>query len=111
VGPVILLAKDLAFVAANGQAWSMDWIAVPAEYQLWQLVFVVKTRVGGTLQVFLDTTWDTDSTSNVAGGSLGAVGTTIIDITSGMGPLARLRFNPVGTTQLMFSAYLTPKAE
>jgi hypothetical protein len=111
VGPVIVLAKDMAFVAANGQGWSMDWIAVPAEVQLWQLVFVVKTRVGGTLQVFLDTTWDTDSTSNVTAGALGAVGTTLIDITSGVGPMVRLRFNPVGTTQLMFSAYLTPKQD
>ncbi len=110
---VITLLKNFTFAGDNNQDWATDWIAVPAEYQNWQLVFIVKSLVSGSsLTVTLQTTWDTDSASTVVVGSLlNTVGTTIVPITSGVGPMVRLFFEPgVSPTLLVLSAYLTPKS-
>ena len=107
----IVLVKDMTFAAASGQSWALDWVAIPAEYDQWQLVFVVKARIAGTVVVQLQTTWDTDVVVNIGGAAvaLNAVGTTIVNIASGMGPMVRLLFTATITANLMFSAYLTPK--
>jgi hypothetical protein len=84
----------------------------PGRFQLAQLVIIVKSIVGGSLAIQLETTWDTDSASDAGTPvTANAVGTNIINITSGMGPMVRLNMVATGTTQLVFSAYLTPKSE
>jgi hypothetical protein len=109
---MITLLKDFTFVGDANQDWAIDWTGISAEYQNWQLVLIVKSMVvPSSLQVTPQTTWDTDSASNVvAATTLNAVGTTIISITSGMGPMFRLFFHPTATSHLVFSAYLTPKS-
>ena len=109
---VYTLLKNFTFVGDTNQDWSTDWIAVPAEYQNWQLVYVVKSLIAGSsLQVKPQTTWDTDSATDiVAASTLNAVGTTIVPISSGVGPMVRLFMHPTATSHLVFSAYLTPKS-
>ena len=108
----ITLLKNFTFVGDANQDWALDWSGIPSEYQNWQLVLIVKSIVSlSNLQVTPQTTWDTDSASNVLGATtLNAVGTTIITISSGMGPMFRLFFHPTSTSHLVFSAYLTPKS-
>lgn len=112
MGPITLL-KNFSFVGDAAQSWATDWIAIPAEYQNWQLVIIVKSLISGSnLGYTLQTTWDTDSATNTsATGSLTAVGTTVTAISAGMGPMIRLLMNPGATSHLVFSVYLTPKSE
>ena len=106
------LLKNFTFVGDTGQSWATDWIAIPAEFQNWQLVIIVKSLISGSnLGYTLQTTWDTDSATNTsATGSLTAVGTTVTAISAGMGPMIRLLMNPAATSHLVFSVYLTPKS-
>lgn len=109
----ITLLKNFTFVGDANQDWAIDWSSIPAEFQNWQLTLIVKSIVAlSSLNVTPQTTWDTDSSSNVvAATTLNAVGTTIVTISSGMGPMFRLFFHPTATSHLVLSAYLTPKSE
>jgi hypothetical protein len=111
-GGVIVLVKDLAWVGATTQTWNTDWVSFPAGFQNAQLVVLVKSIVGGSLAVQLETTWDTDTATDAGSAvTANAVGTNVQDITTGLGPMVRLNFVATGTTQLVLSAYLTPKSE
>ncbi len=111
MGPIILL-KNFTFVGQTAQSWATDWIAIPAGFENWQLVVVAKSMLAGTnLGYTLQTTWDTDSATNTSGtGSIAAVGTTITNITSNMGPMARLSMTATANSSVVFSVYLTPKS-
>jgi hypothetical protein len=66
MGPITLL-KNFCFVGDNAQSWATDWIAIPAEFQNWQLVMIVKSLISGSnLGYTLQTTWDTDSATNTS---------------------------------------------
>lgn len=108
----ITLLKNFAFVGDAGQSWSTDWIAVPAEYQNWQLVVIVKSIISGSnLAYILQTTWDTDSATNTLGtGTMTTVNTSISNLVASVGPMVRFFMNPGATSHVVFSAYLTPKS-
>lgn len=110
---VITLLKNFTFVGQISQSWATDWIAVPPGFQNWQLVVVVKSLLtGANMGYILQTTWDTDSATNTTGtGAANAVGTTITNIASGVGPMVRLQLTATATSSLVLSAYLTPKSE
>lgn len=109
---VLTIVQDFAFVAASGQSFNTPWIAFPAEHERAQIVVICKSRVSGTLLAQMQTTWDTDSESNVgSAASVNAQGTTITDITTGLGPM--IRFNLAGSaadTIMVISIYVTPKS-
>lgn len=109
----IVILENFAFVGELGQDWGTDWIAVPASFQNWQLVIVVKSLIAGSgLDVRFQTTWDTDAAVTAwFVPVLNATGTTVIDVGSDVGPMVRLFFRPTSTSGLVFSCYLTPKSE
>ena len=111
---VIVLAKNLTFVGSASQSWATDWVAVPAEYQNWQLTVVPKSFITGANLAFqLETTWDTDSVVNVSGGSgsISSLTPSVGAITGGVGPMVRLLLTATGASQVCFSVFLTPKSE
>ena len=111
---IIVLAKNLTFVGNSGQSWATDWIAVPAEYQNWQLTVVPKSYITGTALGFqLETTWDTDSVVSVSGGSgtINSLVPSVGAISGGVGPMVRLLLTAGAASQVCFSVFLTPKSE
>jgi hypothetical protein len=111
---VITLLKNFTFAGDNGQSWATDWIAVPAGFQNWQLIVLVKSIIAGSnIGWTLQTTWDTDTVSSTgATGSITAVSTTPTNITSGVGPMVRILFAPtVSPSIAVLSIFLTPKSE
>lgn len=109
----LTLLKDFTIAADLNQTWNTDWIQFPAEHVNAQLVVVVKSRVGtvGAL-LQLQSTWDTDSVVS-AGGSVttAGAGTSIVDITSNLGPMVRLSITALNAATLVtLSVYLTPKS-
>lgn len=88
----ITILKNFTFVGSAAQAFSTDWIAVPA-YQSWQLTIEAKSVVTGVnLGCSLDATFDTDTSFVVTGSttSVTGAGTTLLPIVgAGMGPMVR----------------------
>ena len=113
--PVITLLKNFAFAGQQADLWFTDWVAFPADWQNAQFVVVIKSRVGvSALDMVLQTSWDTDG-ANAIGATFmttGGPGTTIDNITSGLGPLVRLSLlaSAIGASSIVLSVYLTPKA-
>ena len=111
---LLTLLRNLTFVGQQGDLWFTDWVAFPAGYENAQFVVVVRSRTGvSKIDLYLQTSWDTDSISGIATTfmSTGGPGTTIVNITSGLGPLVRLSLlaSAVGRSEVTLSIYLTPK--
>jgi hypothetical protein len=109
---MITLLKHFTYAAANGGGFSTDWVRIPEEYQNWQLVVIVHSRISTTTaSVQLATTWDTATATNIgSSASLATVGVNQQDITSGMGPMVRLNFSATADSAVTLSVYLTPKS-
>ena len=111
---VLTLLKNLTFVGEQGDLWFTDCVAFPAGYENAQFVVIVESRAGSsTLDLVLQASWDTDSVSSIAATFMttGGPGTTVVNITSGLGPLVRLSLlaSAVGDSEVTLSVYLTPK--
>jgi hypothetical protein len=108
---VIVIVENFTFAAANGQSINTPWIQFPAEYSKAQINVTVKSRVSGTLVAQMQASWDTDSKVDVGTAiSANAQGTSLQDVTSGLGPL--VRFNLLASaadTIMVISIYVTPK--
>jgi hypothetical protein len=90
---VFTLLKNLTFAGQQGDLRFANWVAFPAGYENAQFVVVVKSRTRvSKIDLYLQTSWDTDSVWGIATTfmSTGGPGTTIVNITSGLGPLVRL---------------------
>jgi hypothetical protein len=110
---VITIMQDQAVVLANTQEYNTPWISFPAEFKNAQVVVQCKGRISGTLGVTMQATWDTDSASTVGSTiSVNAVGTTLQDVSTGLGPMVRFNLEATtGDVVQMISIYLTTKSE
>lgn len=111
---VITLLKDFTFAGEQGELLQTDWVPFPAGIENAQLVVIVKNRLGSSaLDLALQASWDTDTAETIPASLLttGGPGTTIMDITSGLGPLVRfwLLASSMSDSQVTLSVYLTPK--
>ncbi len=108
----IVLLKNFAYLGDNGSSMNTDLIEFPSEHVNAQLTILAKSLVGtSAVAVQLQSTWDTDTMSNVGASQLiNAVGTTILNITSGLGPMVRLNLSSSAPSQIIISVYLTPKS-
>jgi hypothetical protein len=109
----ITLLKNFTYVGDAAQSWATDWVYFPAANKQAQLAVVTKGRTGaGTVQVQLQTSFDTDTVVEVGVAvSTGAPGSaTLSDIATGLGPMVRVKLAAGGAgTFVTLSAYLTPK--
>jgi hypothetical protein len=111
---VIVLLKNFTFVGQQADLWHTDWMQFPANRQNAQYVVIIKSRAGASaLDLVLQTSWDTDGANSIGVTFMttGGPGTTIANITSGLGPLVRLSLlaSALGDSQVVLSVYLTPK--
>lgn len=111
---VITLLKNFTFVGQQADLWFTDWVAFPSGWQNAQFVVIIKSRASSAaLDLVLQTSWDTDGANSIAATFMttGGPGTTIVNITSGLGPLVRLSLlaSAIGDSQITLSAFLTPK--
>jgi hypothetical protein len=105
--PVITLRKNPAFAGQQADLWHTDWVAFPAGYENAQFVVIVKSRTGSSaLDLVLHSTWDTDSINSIPATFMttGGPGTTIVNITSGLGPLVRLSLLASAAARISSSA-------
>ncbi len=111
---VIYLLKNYAYVSAPFDVMRTDWVRFPADSELAQLIVDVKSQEGSSGAVVeLETTWDMDTVSLVPMTAL-TTGTPIVsfrNITSGVGPLVRLKLTGVAGVQSVvnMNIYLTTK--
>lgn len=109
---MIILLKHFTFAAANGGSFTSDWVNVPPEFQNWQLVFEIHSRISTTAgSGQLETTWDTALKTNIgSSANLATQGLAPQDITSGMGAMVRVVLTSTGDTAVTLSVFLTPKS-
>ena len=111
---MITLLSYFTYPLASGQTFVTEWTRIPDGYQNWQLVVTQYGKISTTTVTFqLQTCWDTANpqdigTSVLLGGLLGADPQ---DITSGMGPMARVHLAAGDDSVGTISVYLTPKSE
>ncbi len=110
---VIYLLKNYAFASDPLAISRTEWARFPADLELAQLIVEVKSQEGASAAVVeLETTWDMDSVSLVPMATLttGAPLVSIRDITSGIGPLVRLKLTAVAGVQsvINMNIYLVP---
>ena len=110
---MITLLKHFTFAAGNGGAFISDWVRVPEGNQNWQLVVLVHGRISTTAATLqLQATWDTGVASNVGSSvNLATLGLNNQDITSAMGPMARVSLAATADTAVTISVFLTPKVQ
>ncbi len=111
---IITLLSYFTYALASGQTFVTEWMRIPDGYQNWQLVVAQYGKISTTTVTFqLQTCWDTASPQDIGTSILlgGLLGPDPQDISSGMGPMVRVRLvagdDSVGT----ISVYLTPKSE
>ena len=109
--PIVLL-KYFTWVGDNGSSMNTEFVEFPAEHVNAQLTILCKSLIAGSaVTVQLQSSWDTDAVTNVGAPQLvNAVGTTILNVTAGLGPMLRLNLSSTAPSQLIVSVFLTPKS-
>jgi hypothetical protein len=108
---MITLLRNFTIALHNGGSYSSEWVRVPEGNQNWQLVVLVHGRISTTAaSLTLNTTWDT-SLQHSAGASvnLATLGVNEQDITTDMGPMARVSISSTADSVATISVFLTPK--
>ena len=117
MGPIVLL-KNFTLAISPGQSFQTDWVSFPSGHKNADLHVhtqtIAPTGLGTGFSVGLETSYDTvEHTSAGAGANVNAPGSTTDNITSGLGPMARLEFQN-GEAQAIFaivSVWLQPKSD
>ena len=110
---MITLLDYFTIALQNGQTFRTEWVRVPESHQNWQLeisFYGLISTAAGSIQ--LETCWETDQGDSV-GSSVAFTATSPDkqDITTGMGPMARLVFVATADSVLTLSSRLTPKSD
>jgi hypothetical protein len=106
--------ENYAVVLAAGQSWHTDWVPYPEDNHTADLLYACKSYISGTLNVRVETTWDSDTPTDLGGPQIGAVLVGITDLPNpgtGFGPFVRLHLDALVDTLLLISVWLTPKRE
>ena len=107
---VIVICKYLTFVGSAAQTFCTEWISFPAEHQTAELRVEAKSVSTANMTVQGQTSYDTDSEDNVGSAiTVAAAGTQTILISSGLGPMFRVKLTATSATFVVLCIYLTPK--
>ena len=117
MGPIVLL-KNFTFELEVGQSFTTDWIPFPSEHKNADmhvhLQSIVPTGLTTGVNTQLQATYDTVEEASVGGGvNQNLPGSTTDNITSDLGPMARVRIaNPESVAIFgIVSVWLQPKSD